>query len=236
VRAVAGFSANVAAAGLGNSLAAARAEAAGNPNVPSAQDVTYARGALVAASVAPGIAPLIGARVGLEHHLEGGLAYTGRGARADARYGFNFSRGGSLSVGLVGSAAFYGHQDTTTLPNVDLGQLHGWGVDVPLVLGWESEAGLYMAWVGVRGGWEGVDISEVRSEPKDVTIGVPPIGLSAARLWAGGLIGVATGFRHVHVAMELDVAYQHVSGTYNATGVSVDGLTLTPGSALWWDF
>jgi hypothetical protein len=44
------------------------------------------------------------------------------------------------------------------------------------------------------------------------------------------------GFRHVHVAMELDVAYATISGSYNQTSVTVGGLTVAPATALWWDF
>ena len=69
-----------------------------------------------------------------------------------------------------------------------------------------------------------------------MTIGTPPIHLDATRWYAGGVIGVATGFRHVHVAVEAGVAYENVTGTYNATDVIVRGVTITPASALWWTF
>ena len=44
------------------------------------------------------------------------------------------------------------------------------------------------------------------------------------------------GFRHVHVAFELDAAYATVSGDYNQTRVTVAGLSLSPATALWWRF
>jgi hypothetical protein len=50
------------------------------------------------------------------------------------------------------------------------------------------------------------------------------------------VLGIATGFNHVHVALEANVAYQSVSGTYNANNVTVRGLTITPASAVWWTF
>jgi hypothetical protein len=107
---------------------------------------------------------------------------------------------------------------------------------VPLLLGYESVAGLYMVWVGARGGLEHDDISEVRSVPKDVTLGTPPVGLSATRYWGGGVLGLAVGFRHVHVAMELDAAYTSITGQYNGTHASVTGVALAPATALWWRF
>ena len=119
---------------------------------------------------------------------------------------------------------------------MSLEQLHGWGADVPVLVGYESDGGLYMLWAGVRGGWEHVDISDVTSEPKAVTLGAPPIDLSATRFWGGGLVGFAVGFRHLHVAFELDASYATVSGDYNATHVTVAGLTLAPATALWWRF
>jgi hypothetical protein len=238
VRATAGFSANVATGDLAGALRTAENEATSNPTVPGppGSDEAYARGALVAASVAPGLAPLVGARVGVGGQFEGGLAYTGRALRADLRRSFDLSPHWSLSLGAGGSAALYGHQDGDVLPNVDLGQLHGWGGDVPILLGYASDADLYMLWLGARAGGEQIDISELRSEPKAVTLGTPPIRLSATRLWGGGLLGLAAGFRHVHVALELDVSYSSVTGDYDQTHTHVSGVVLTPATALWWRF
>jgi hypothetical protein len=241
VRAATGFSANVAVGGLSDGLRNARNEAAANPNVPGAPgtDPTYARGALVAAAVGPGIAPFVAARVGVGDQFEGGIHYTGRGARIDMRRSWNLGRGSdgvSLSAGLGATTLFYGHQVGGDLPNVDLGQLRGYGLDVPLLIGWDSPAGIYQAWAGVRGGWDHVAIEIVRSEPKDFTGQDAPISLSATRFYGGGLVGFAVGFRHVHVALELDVAYVHVDGAYNATQTSIDGVAVSPASAVWWTF
>jgi hypothetical protein len=236
VRAAAGFSANVTTGGLSNALGAAQAEGQAVTPGSTPTDVTYAKGALVSASVAPGLAPFVGARVGVGDQFEGGVAYTGRAVRGDLRRSFDLSDHWSLSLGAGGTAALYGHQYGGDLPDVDLGQLHGWGADVPVLVGYESDGGLYMLWVGARGGWEHVDISEVRSEPKEVTLGTPPIGLSATRFWGGGLLGLAVGFRHVHVAMEVDASYATVSGDYNQVHAQVAGLTLAPATALWWRF
>jgi hypothetical protein len=237
VRGATGFSANVVAGDLSSSFRAAKNEAITNPDVPGlpGTDVVYSKGALVAAAAAPGLAPFVGARVGVGDHFEGGLAYTGRGARIDLRKSID-RKNMSLSAGIGGSGVFYGHQDGSELPNVDLGQLHGYGADIPLLIGWTVPNDLYMLWLGARGGWEHVDVSLVRSEPKAVDLGTPPITLSADRFFAGGLLGFAVGFRHVHVALELDVAYQSISGSYNQTNASVSGVTLAPASALWIEF
>jgi hypothetical protein len=72
VRAFAGFSGDVPV----GSLASAMRNAESDPNggtAPQGGDPTYAKGALVAASIAPGLAPVGGARVGVGWQSEGGL-------------------------------------------------------------------------------------------------------------------------------------------------------------------
>ena len=238
VRVSGGVSANVAVGSLANDLAGARDIAARDPQAPGppGTNAAYARGALVSAAIAPGLAPFLGARVGVGNQYEGGLAYTGRSVRADMRKAFDLSTSWALSVGLGAMAALYGRQQGSDLPNVALGSLHGYGLDLPVLVGWQSTGGLYMLWTGLRGGFEYDVVENVTTEPKDVTIGVPPIHLDATRTWGGAVLGVATGFRHVHVAIELDASYQYVTGTYNDTKVNVQGLTLTPATALWWSF
>jgi hypothetical protein len=233
VRAGAGFSGNIATGSLASSLNAARDEAA--VQGPSS-DATFARGALVAASVATGLAPVAGARVGLGWSSEAGLTYTGRGIRADVRRSFDLTPHWALSAGVGGSAALYGHQDGGGLPDLDLAAVHGWGADVPVLVGYESDGQLYMAWLGARAGWEHVDIGNLSSEPGGQPAGGNPIALSATRFWGGGLFGLAVGFRHVHVAMELDVSYAHIAGDFAQTHASVQGVTLAPATALWWHF
>lgn len=238
VRAEAGFSANVAASGFSDALSHASADqaAAGGAIPQPGTDPTFAKGALVEASVGPGIAPVAGARVGIGWQSEGGLGYTGRAVRVDVRRSFDLSESVSVSIGVGGSSVLYGRQSGGDLQNVSLGQIHGWGADVPLLLGYQSAGDLYRAWIGARAGWEGVEISDVTSEPKSVTLGMPPVGLSANRYWGGGLAGLAIGFRHVHVAMELDVAYATITGSFNQTSVTVSGLSLAPAAAAWWQF
>ena len=238
VRAMAGFSGNIATGNLSGAVSQAQADASANGGSPTAPgaDPTFAKGALVEASLGPGLAPIAGARAGMGWQAEGGLAYTGRAIRADVRRSFDLASRWALSIGVGGSATLYGHQNDGALPNVSLGQLHGWGADVPLLVGYQSDGDLYSFWLGARGGGEHVDISNVSSEPKAVPLGTPPASLSATRFWGGGLLGFAIGFRHVHVAMELDAAYATISGSYNQTSVTVSGLSLSPATALWWDF
>jgi hypothetical protein len=229
VRAAAGFSGNVAGGDLAGALHDAKNEATTSASPP--RDATFARGALAAAAVGPGLAPWVAARVGLGASFDAGLAYSGRALRADVRRAFALSPGWAASVGAGGSTVLGGRPEGGELPDVDVGALHGWGADLPVLVGFESDGQLYTAWLGVRAGWEHVDISSAsdgsgRSLP----------GLAATRLWAGGIFGVAVGFRHVHVAIELDASYASISGDYAGIHGTVQGLVLAPASALWWRF
>jgi hypothetical protein len=237
IRMASGVSANVAAGSLGDDLRVAKDAASRDPTVPGApgSNAAYAKGALVAAAIAPGLAPFIGARVGVGNQYEGGLAYTGRAIRVDMRRSFDDGKV-SYSVGLGLSAALYGRQQGSDLPNVDLGALHGYGFDIPLLVGWESNGGIYKVWGGGRGGFERDVVETLTSEPKAVSLGGEPLHLDADRYWGGAVVGIATGFNHVHVALEFSAAYQVVMGNYNENHVTVHGITLAPATALWWTF
>lgn len=236
MRAATGVSANITPGSFANDLSNARANvAAAGPDAVPGTGEAYAKGALVAAAVAPGLAPFAAARVGIGRQYEAGLAYTGRGARVDVRRGFG-DGAWRYSAGLGGSVALYGRQQGSDLPYVDIGALRGYGLDLPLLAGWQSPAGIYELWFGARGGFEHVSIEQVRSEPKPDGFGAKPIGLDANRFYGGAVLGLAVGFKHVHVALEGSVAYQVVNGSYNDTSATIRGLTISPATALWWTF
>lgn len=231
VRAMAGLSGNAVVGPLADRIRDAVNLAAQNGGAVGG--TPYAEGALADTAIAPGIAPFAGARVGVGSQVEGGIAYTGRGARIDLRKAFvsgkvAFSAGGGLRATFLG-------RGTESLPGVASGGVFGYGLDVPLLVGWRSEAGLYQVWGGVRGGWDHIGIEPRSTEP---LAGAPPFpgNMSANRFFAGGVVGLAIGFRHVHVALELDASFESVSGTFGAAQGSVQGATLVPASALWLDF
>jgi hypothetical protein len=241
VRATAGISYRLASGGAEEALAAAQAiGASGAPVVdsPGSTPEAYVQGALVAASVSPGAAPMVAGRVGLGAHLEGGLAYTGRGARIDIRHSVDIpgARGVAASAGLGVSGAFYGRSASTPLPAVDLSRLRGAGADVPLIVGWESALGLYRVWGGARGGYERAEIDVVSSEGKSATLAPPVVPLASDRWYVGGLVGMAVGFRRVHLAMELELSYVNVAGTFNGVRAQVEGVAFTPAGGLWISF
>ena len=237
VRVVGGIAARAVVGGLGDELKAASNEAAAfqqQGTTPSI-DSTYAAGALVAAAVAPDLSPAVGARVGVGGEFEGGILYTGRGVRADLRRAFRLGAKPTpwaLSIGLGLDAAFVGREEHQ-LQGVDGQNLFGFGGDVPVLLGWRSTAGLYYAWIGARFGYEHDVIRAPGSENPPTVAAAELVG---DRFSIGGLVGVAIGFRHVHVALELEADYANVSGSFGNVSARVDGLALTPASALWVDF
>lgn len=145
VRAMGGFSSQFA---LGNLAAAQRGavnETAGTTTAPAPGDQLYAQGALVAAAVSPGLAPVVGANVGIPGDFEGGIMYTGRDLHIDFRRSFSLSSTWDLSVGAGGTAILYGEGGSqASVPGVDLGHLHGWGGDIPVLVGYQSDGDLYM--------------------------------------------------------------------------------------------
>ncbi len=236
VRGEAGIAARAVVGDLGSTLnqatnAAAVARAQGT--VPSV-DTTYAQGALVAAAMAPDLSPVAGARVGVGAQFEGGIMYTGRGARIDFRRAIEINPSWALSVGAGLDTAFSGRQ-TNALAGVDNANLLGVGGDLPVLLGYRSQSGLYYAWIGARFGYEH-DTIEPRGEQTVPPPPQPAPTLAGDRFFVGGLLGVAIGFRHVHVALELEADYAYVTGSFGGVPASVSGLSLTPASAVWWDF
>ena len=237
ISATLGVSTNFSVGETNDAIVRAREQAAKNPDAPGAPGTNpdYAKGAIALATIAPGMAPVVGARVGLGNQFEAGLVYTGRGARLDGRRSFDLAEDVALSIGIGASSAFYGRQPNTELPNVDLEAIHGFGADIPVLVGWRSKNELVMAWAGARAGLEYDSLEVLSSEPKSVAA-VSPIQLTATRFFGGGVVGFATGFRRLHVALELSVHYQSVAGTYNQNNVSVSGLTIAPASAFIFSF
>lgn len=238
LRGVGGVAARAVVGDLGNDLRAAVNESVAQQQSGTGQifvDTPYAQGALVAAAMAPDLSPVAGARVGVGANFEGGIMYTGRGVRMDLRRAFPLKTGSpwALSIGLGLDGTFAGRQNNE-IAGVDNENLFGFGADVPLLLGWKSTAGLYYAWIGARVGYEHDTIQTRSSAPPPGT--QPPPDLSGDRIAVGGLAGLAIGFRHVHVALELEADYARVWGSFGGVSAAVDGLSLTPATAVWVDF
>jgi hypothetical protein len=177
------------------------------------------------ALMTPGLAPWVGARVGIGGHNEAGLTYTGRTARLDARHAF-VSDSVALSIGL-GASGVLVHPGSYPPPEpgttVDVGRFTdqqsklsaaGWGLELPVIAGWRSSGSVVSVWGGARAGFErlggGMVVPDPRPLPNPDDPPRPPLqaDLVGSRLWAGGLLGFAIGVKPIWIAVELDAAYQ----------------------------
>ncbi len=194
-----------------------------------AQAATYARGAAAAGALGPGVSPWVGARVGLPHASEAGLTYTGHLVRVDARHAFEAEHW-ALSVGAGASAvlARRGNGDSSELEGLVLEGENGWGLDVPVLVGWRSTSGILSLWAGPRAGWERLGGTVT------FRIATPPPGgdVAVTHTWAGGVLGARVGFRHVFAAFELDASAHKLDGSLAGSDVSVRGVSLAPSGAL----
>lgn len=196
--------------------AATPSEPAGGQSLASLEEV----------AVAPGVAPWIAARAGIAGSNEAGLTYTGLRVRVDARHAFTLD-GPTLSVGLGGNLVLPERPGA----NAAVNSVTGGGADLPILLGWTSQNEIYSLWVGPRGGFEllrGV----VLAAPLGVGMPEALLDVDARHFFVGAVLGIRIGFRHVHVAFELDGAFHHAEGALGVTESSLNQATLTPSGAL----
>lgn len=206
-------------------VAGAPAAAAGS-SAGGSEPAGAAERTLSELAVAPGVAPWVSARVGIEGENEAGLTYTGRALRLDGRHAFSLGKP-TLSIGL-GAAALFAEANGAS---GDGGGVYGAGVDVPVLLGFRSDADIYALWFGPRLGLELLG-GEVRLPAPDQAQQPPLVDASGHHLQLGLVLGVRAGFRHVHVALEAGLTYHHVEGELGGTSVAIDQATFAPGGAL----
>jgi hypothetical protein len=231
--------------------------------VTDESQATFLAGGIAQTLMTPGVAPWVGARAGIGHDSEAGITYTGRYARLDARHAFE-GESVALSAGLGASGrlmqtgsyrpqaddptcnesepgcgtSVHGRVDATgEIPDLDEGSVTGWGVDVPVIVGWRSTARVVQAYGGVRVGHERVW--------GDYAWQVSPDEVSEAemrgyRTFAGGLIGLLVSIDPLWAGIEIASAYHWGSGELDIqTGrdtenlsAEVRGWSLTPTAAI----
>jgi hypothetical protein len=225
-------------------IAGARAAVASGGAISSpAEQQAYAEGAIAHVLFAPGLAPWVGARVGVGYETEAGLAYTGRSARVDARHAFE-AKDVALSAGLGASAVLSrrgsGSDDDPTardqaVPGLDANGLSGWGIDVPILVGWRSDPELVQVWGGVRGGYERV-LGDVilRVDPSATTEETSEF--DASRWYGAGVVGVMVSIDPIWVGVELAAAFGRAEGELDIGGSHLTGkataLSLSPAGAV----
>jgi hypothetical protein len=235
----AGVSSQFVAGKASDQIQAARGTMADGIVDPTESDA-YVAGALSEALLAPGLAPWVGARAGLGYTSEVGLAYTAHAVRLDGRHAFEFdqlalSAGLGLHTLLVHPGSDGSASSSDAIPGLDTGSVNGFGADVPVIVGWKSDADLFQIYGGVRGGYErlggkvrvayGIDLQE--EDP-----------IEAERYYAGGLFGFMVAIDPFAVVLELDAAYQSGKGhierqspTRQRVDGRLEGFSITPGAA-----
>jgi len=220
------------------------AAGAANSLGPGSGDETAAG---VSASVlgAPGIAPHVAGRVGVAERTEAGLTYSGRSVRIDGRHAFeDKSRAFSAGLGLR-TLLYHPQADPNDAPSssgaitgVDTGGVIGFGVDVPLLVGYRSDAELVQIWGGLRGGYEHVEGQVLFADPSiPAEEAQNAAELQADEISAEALLGLGVGLSPIWVAVEIAVGYAHVDGELRPRGLppsaaQVDGVTVTPAGAI----
>jgi hypothetical protein len=173
----------------------------------------YLRGLLDEALVAPGASPWVGARLGITDAQEAGITYTGRLVRVDARHAFVRDQL-ALSLGLGASAVLLSPESRAPgappANDVEL-DATGWGLDLPLLVGYRDSTGMFDIWAGARGGFERVrgDL-RMMSADGNSTFRARATG---QRWWGGLLAGVSAGVPPLSFRFELAVNYQKLSGS-----------------------
>ncbi len=178
-----------------------------------------ATGDALALAAPAGIAPAGALRVGLADDLDLGLVVSSASGRAELRYG---TRVGPLRA-HVGLAGFGGYAATPLDAAGSQGE--GWraGAFVPLTLTLDV-VGILEAWLGARLAFERVEGALAAS-----ALEAPS---SAWGLRGGGVVGIALGFRRVHVLAELAVDGEWWSGTTAGASFERTGVSLTPALAV----
>ena len=178
--------------------------------------------ALLDASAAPGVAPWVAFRACLGATSEAGMTYSGRAVRIDCRHAFESPKL-ALSLGAGVSAILERGGDDPPF---------GFGFDLPVLVGYRSDASLVQAWAGVRAGFESIEGS---LDPEALAPFEPelPVEFDADRYSGAAIVGLALGVRPIRVALELDVSYFAISvGSSGRPETTARGVALTPAAAL----
>jgi hypothetical protein len=230
--------------------------------VTDESQATFLAGGIAQTLMTPGVAPWVGARVGIGHDSEAGITYTGRYARLDARHAFEGEHV-ALSAGLGASGrlmqtgsyrpqaddptcdasdpgcgtSVYGQVDATgEIPDLDEGAVTGWGIDVPIIVGWRSTARLLQAYGGVRAGHERVWGEYAWQVSPDE---VREADMRGYRTFAGGLVGLLVSIDPFWAGLEVSSAYHWGNGALDVRvgddsenlSADVRGWSLTPTAA-----
>lgn len=156
-----------------------------------------------------GAAPVVMGRFGLGNRADLDVTATGSTARVQLRGRFRLGMA-SLMLGLAPHVGVV-HDGSTAVRA---------GGTVPIVIGIDVLSVLEL-WVGIRGALEHIagDLADGRD-------------LAITGVRTGGVVGVAAGFRRLHVLVELGIDHEYWFGDLSDSSIDRNGLVLTPGFAV----
>ncbi len=181
------------------------------------------RGAVAQTTAAPGLAPWVGARVGLGEGHEIGLVSSGRTLRLDGRRAFA-GDSTALSLGLGLSSQLGAPADALEIHGAidgvrDRG-LASVALDLPVLIGYRSSANVVSLWAGLRPGVEALRAELLLGADEASALETT---VHARRLWIDGVLGAMIGVRPLWVALELDVGTTWGSGRWNVPAPASGG-------------
>jgi hypothetical protein len=160
-----------------------------------------------------GVAPVAFVRHGLTDDVDLGVEAAGSSLLLSLR-GQLRHRSGLRLIGGVAPYVGLVHDDGTAVRA---------GGALPIGIAFDAFSVLE-AWLGAR-----IAVEHVTGE-----MGPDAAAQSASLtgLRAGGVVGIAAGFRRLHVLVELGVDYEHWTGALADSSIERSGVVLTPGFAL----
>ena len=183
------------------------------------EDPASPAAAVIRDAAPSGVAPVAAGRYGIAEHTDLGLTAVGPLGQLDVRHEIVIPYDAARVVLLFGGAVFGGYVDG----EADGAEGARVGGEIPVVLGIDAVS-LVELWIGARIGLEH-DWGSLGA------VGATE-SASLTGFRAGGVLGLAFGFRHVHAMLELTAYYERWSGEAAGSSLTTDGLVLVPGFAL----
>ena len=210
-------------------------------------------GTITSVLATPGVAPWVGARVGIAERTEAGAAYTGTWMRLDVRHALEdrklaLSFGAAALALLAHPSADPGEPTGTSgaVAGVDTGGVYGWGFNVPVLVGYRSDAEVVQAWGGLVGTFEhaygSVVLSDSTPAPSEPNAegDVEQAHFDGSRISGAAVLGLSVGMDPIWVAVEITGRYFALDGTLSSAGEKaagdLSGLSIEPAGALFGRF
>jgi hypothetical protein len=190
--------------------------------------------AAVAFGARPGVAPLVRSTLSLSKDFEANVQYGGRDIAVGGRYLLWEKRSVdagalTLTVGGLAHALLRGRPEDGYLQGVATQNIRGVGGAIPLILGFQSDAGLIIGYLGALIGYEHVS-GTIAFTGRSGT--GRALDASVSRVHATGTIGVGVGFRRIRIVAELGVRNDWLNATIDDQSQRLSIISLTPAFAL----